>query len=96
MAPTEGDSTSTVDFSFTTAQVMVMKITKITATIRAKYLKPVTSSSVPLPKAPPKAATDITVMMEIMAEPTPAQERARAERPSLSFPDSVKAGIIDQ
>ena len=48
------------------------------------------------PIALPIAATVITVIIEIRAEPTPAIERAKADKPSRSFPDSVKAGIIDQ
>ena len=44
----------------------------------------------------PIAVTAITVKIVTRAEPTPAHERARAERPSLSLPPSVNAGIIDQ
>ena len=38
----------------------------------------------------------LTVTTEIRAEPTPAQDLASAERPSLSLPALVNAGIIDQ
>ena len=58
--------------------------------MRAKYLKPALS----LP--PPNSSTHFTVMMVIIAEPTPAQLLPSVERFSLSFPLSVNAGIIDQ
>ena len=58
--------------------------------INANHLKP--ARSLPWPNK----TTHFTVIMVISAEPTPAQERARVESPSLSFPPSVNAGIIDQ
>ena len=45
---------------------------------------------------PPSMGTISMVTTVIRAEPTPAQERAMAVSPSLSFPPSVKAGIMDQ
>ena len=44
----------------------------------------------------PSIGTHIIVITVIIAEPTPAHERASVERFSLSLPPSVKAGIIDQ
>ena len=65
-----------------------------------KYLKPIRSSiwalSPSFANLAPRACTLIIVMIVMMAEPTPAQERARVVSPSLSLPPSVKAGIIDQ
>ena len=87
---TEGESTLTVDFSLMVVQVSVIAITKMIATMRANHLKPALS----LP--PPRACTHIMVITVIMADPTPAQERASVVRPSRSVPPSVKAGIIDQ
>ena len=90
MSPTEGESTSTVDFSLITTQAITSNTTNSTAMISAKYLKPALS----LP--PPSSSTHFTVIMVIIAEPTPAQLLPRVERFSLSFPLSVNAGIIDQ
>ena len=90
ICPTEGESTFTVDFSLMLTQVMVMNTTNSTAMISANHLKP--RSSLPCPSQ----TTHFTVIMVTMAEPTPAQERARVDSPSLSFPPWVKAGIIDQ
>ena len=89
---------STVDFSLMHRQVIRMKITNNTAIVSANLLYPIRliSLSVVPPNAFPSAATLITVTIDTSAEPTPAQERANADNPSLSFPASVNAGIILQ
>ena len=89
---------STVDFSLMHRQVIRMKITNNTAMISANLLYPIRliSLSVVPPNAFPSAATLMTVTIDTSAEPTPAQERANADNPSLSFPASVNAGIILQ
>ena len=73
-----------------------MKITNNTAMISANLLYPIRLIS--LSVVPPNAfaATLMTVTIDTSAEPTPAQERANADSPSLSFPASVNAGIILQ
>ena len=76
----------------------MIKTTNKIAIARAKYLYPSRSVSTSLlpPAKFPRADTLSTVIILIIAEPTPAQDRARAERFSLSFPLLVKAGIMDQ
>ena len=90
ICPTDGESTFTVDFSLMLIQVIVIKITNNTAMINANHLKP--ARSLPCPNK----TTHFTVIIVISAEPTPAQDRARVESPSLSLPPSVNAGIMDQ
>ena len=90
MTPTDGESTSTVDFSLMVRQVMLMNTTNKIAMMSANHLKPLRSSPAP------NAYTHFMVMMVTIAEPTPAQERPSVDNPSRSFPPSVNAGIIDQ
>ena len=91
---------STVDFSRIFAQVRAINTTNKMAMIIVKYLKPTRSSiCAPAPSPAnftPSAWTLIIVIIVIIAEPTPAQERASVVRPSRSLPPSVNAGIIDQ
>ena len=70
--------------------VIPIATTKNIAIIKANHLKPTTSSPFP------RAGTTIIVIIVITAEPTPAQDLAKVDNPSLSFPPLVKAGIIDQ
>ena len=80
----------TVDFSLTLTHVIVVKSTNKIAMMSANHLNPTRSSP------PPRRYTHNIVMIVMMAEPTPAQERAIVESPSRSLPPSVNAGIIDQ
>ena len=98
ISPIEALFISTVDFSLITKHVIQMKTTKIIAIISANLLYPILliSLSVAPPNLLPRAATLITVTIEIRAEPTPAHDLAKAERLSLSLPLSVNAGTIDQ
>ena len=86
----EGESTSTVDFSLIIRQAKEITATKTIAMIKANNLKPSCSSPFP------SAGTQSMVITVIIAEPTPAHDRASVDNPSLSCPPSVKAGIIDQ
>ena len=75
-----------------------INITNRIAIINANLLYPkrLISLSVVPPHILPRAATSETVIIAIKEEPTPAQERANAERDSRSLPLCVKAGTIDQ
>ena len=86
----------TEDFSLIERQVIVIKMKNKTAIISAKYPSRSISDALSPPASLPSVDTESTVMIVTMAEPTPAQERAIAERFSRSFPLSVKAGIMDQ
>ena len=80
--------------------VISINTIKSVAMMSANHLKPAISTSLAEASLPtmalPIILTTITVKIVISAEPTPAQERASVVSPSLSFPDFVKAGIIDQ
>ena len=86
-----------MDFSLTKTQVRIVKMMKITATIKANHLKPTSSTSPSAaPNILPSTGTIFMVRMVMIALPTPAQERASVVSPSRSLPPSVNAGIIDQ